>query len=88
MLVLEHTAEDARGEIQLTDAIAKLLGKKTVLSLEFEGTRYDCGSKLGFLQATVDYALKHPEVSADFEKYLELVATRHGEPKAKARSPR
>ena len=71
MPVLEHTKQDARGEIQITDAIAKLLAKKTVLSLEFEGQRYDCGSKLGFLQATVQYALKHPEVRSDFRKYLD-----------------
>lgn len=83
MPVLEHTAEDARGEIQLTDAIAKLLAKTTVLSLEFEGQRYDCGSKLGFLQATVGYALKHPEVSSDFRKYLDsLYGSMHASERA------
>jgi UTP--glucose-1-phosphate uridylyltransferase len=48
-----------------------------VLSLEFEGKRYDCGSKLGYLQATVEYALEHPELRQDFERYLQgLMAER------------
>jgi UTP--glucose-1-phosphate uridylyltransferase len=70
MVILENTRQGAGGEIQLTDAIAKLLTKRTVLSLEFEGKRYDCGSKLGYLQATVEYALEHPELRQDFERYL------------------
>jgi UTP--glucose-1-phosphate uridylyltransferase len=83
MPVLAQTGQDARGEIQLTDAIAKLLAKKTVLSLEFEGQRYDCGSKLGFLQATVGYALKHSEVGSDFRKYLDsLVSPMHASERA------
>ncbi len=71
--VLESTQQGAGGEIQLTDAIAKLLTKRTVLSLEFEGKRYDCGSKLGYLQATVEYALEHPELKQDFERYLQCL---------------
>ena len=58
------------GEIQLTDAIAELLKKEEVYSLAFAGKRYDCGSKLGYLQATVEYALKHPELKDDFSSYL------------------
>ncbi|SFZ77480.1 UTP--glucose-1-phosphate uridylyltransferase GalU [Chitinimonas taiwanensis] len=58
------------GEIQLTDAIAALLEEERVLALPFEGTRYDCGSKLGYLQATLAYACQHPEVGADFNAYL------------------
>ncbi len=58
------------GEIQLTDAIAELLKKEEVYSLAFAGKRYDCGSKFGYLQATVEYALKHPELKDDFSSYL------------------
>lgn len=60
----------AGGEIQLTDAIAAMLRREKVFAYRYEGTRYDCGSKLGFLQATVDLAQKHPEVGADFSEWL------------------
>ena len=68
--LLEKTGKGAGGEIQLTDAIADLLKYEHVMSLEFEGNRYDCGSKLGYLTATVEYALKHPELKDDFLAYL------------------
>jgi len=68
--LLEEVQAGAGGEIQLTDAIAKLLGEEKVLAYEFEGKRYDCGSKLGYLQATVEYALEHPELSDRFRTYL------------------
>jgi UTP--glucose-1-phosphate uridylyltransferase len=68
--LLEKTGEGAGGEIQLTDAIATLLKYEHVMALEFEGNRYDCGSKLGYLIATVEYALKHPEFKEDFLDYL------------------
>lgn len=58
------------GEIQLTDAIAQLLEKQPVYTLQFSGKRYDCGSKLGYLKATIAYALKHPEIGAAFQQYL------------------
>ncbi len=58
------------GEIQLTDAIASLLRRERVFAFRYQGTRYDCGSKLGFLQATVDLAQQHPEVGADFSQWL------------------
>ena len=61
----------AGGEIQLTDGIAKLLEKEQVLAYEFSGKRYDCGDKLGYLQATVEYALRHPELSGKFREYLQ-----------------
>jgi len=67
---LQHVQAGAGGEIQLTDAIASLLHEQQVLAYEFKGTRYDCGSKLGYLKATVEYALKHSEVSAEFGNYL------------------
>ena len=59
------------GELQLTDAIARLLDDEKVLAYEFEGRRYDCGTKLGYLEATVELALKHPEVGAGFAKFLQ-----------------
>jgi UTP--glucose-1-phosphate uridylyltransferase len=68
--LLEKTGEGAGGEIQLTDAIATLLKYEHVMALEFEGKRYDCGSKLGYLTATIEYALKHPELKDDFLGYL------------------
>jgi UTP--glucose-1-phosphate uridylyltransferase len=67
---LATTGKGAGGEIQLTDAIAKLLGQEQVLAWEFEGKRFDCGNKLGYLQATVEYALHHDELSAAFADYL------------------
>ncbi len=58
------------GELQLTDAIQSLLAHEQVLAHRYEGTRFDCGSKLGYLKATVEFALRHPELAADFEDYL------------------
>ena len=58
------------GEYQLTDAIQTLLQKEQVLAYQYDGIRYDCGSKLGYLKATVEFALRHNEVSADFKAYL------------------
>ena len=68
--MLEETQPGSGGEIQLTDAIAKQLQQESVYAYEFEGRRYDCGSKLGYLQATLEYGLKHPEVGAAFKNYL------------------
>jgi len=77
--LLENTGKGAGGEIQLTDAIASLLDEEQVLAHRFKGKRYDCGSKLGYLQATVEYALKHPELQDDFRAYLDaLCASRSG----------
>jgi UTP--glucose-1-phosphate uridylyltransferase len=58
------------GEIQLTDGIAALIGQQGVYAYQYEGKRYDCGSKQGFLQATVELALQHPDVGAEFAQYL------------------
>ncbi|PFH13224.1 MULTISPECIES: UTP--glucose-1-phosphate uridylyltransferase GalU [Burkholderia] len=60
----------AGGELQLTDGIQALLAEEQVLAYRYAGTRYDCGSKLGYLKATVDFALRHPEVGSDFTAYL------------------
>ena len=67
---LENVAPGSGGEIQLTDGIASLLNEQQVLAYRFEGVRYDCGSKLGYLQATVEYGLRHAEVGTDFRAYL------------------
>jgi len=58
------------GEIQLTDGIANLLRREKVFAYRYQGTRYDCGSKLGFLQATVDLGESHAEVGAEFSAWL------------------
>ena len=68
--LLRHTQAGAGGEIQLTDAIATLLQQETVLAHAFSGQRYDCGSKLGYLQATLAYGCKHPEVGVEFAKMV------------------
>ena len=67
---LEHVKPGANGEIQLTDAIATLLKKEPAYAFEFLGTRYDCGTKLGYLQAIVNYGKKHPEVGKEFCDFL------------------
>ncbi len=68
--LLAKTKPDSRGEIQLTDAIAALLEYERILAHEFEGRRYDCGSKLGYLKATLEYGLRHPELGEEFAAYL------------------
>lgn len=73
--LLEKTSKGSGGEIQLTDAIAKLLLEEKVYAYRFKGKRYDCGSKLGYLEATIVYALKHPELAGDFKHLLEEMAT-------------
>ncbi len=68
---LREMPPGAGGEIQLTDGIARLLKQEAVMSWCFDGKRYDCGSKQGYLQATVEFALRHPEVREEFRAYLE-----------------
>ena len=74
---LEKIPRGAGGEIQLTDAIESLLHDEQVLAYRFEGKRYDCGSKLGYLQATVEFALQHPELREEFLEYLEAGFGQH-----------
>ena len=62
------------GEIQLTDAIARLIQHETVYAYQYAGKRYDCGSKEGFLEATVELALQHPQVGPQFREYLQSLA--------------
>jgi UTP--glucose-1-phosphate uridylyltransferase len=68
---LRHIERGAGNELQLTDGIAALLREQQVLAYEFEGKRYDCGTKLGYLEATVEFALAHSEVGAEFKAYLQ-----------------
>lgn len=67
---LQHIPTGSGGEIQLTDGIAALLAEEQVLAYRYDGVRYDCGSKLGYLQATVALGQRHPEVGAAFTDYL------------------
>jgi UTP--glucose-1-phosphate uridylyltransferase len=67
---IRNVKPGAGGEIQLTDAIAALLQEEPVFGYEYDGIRYDCGSKLGYLKASVNFALRHPEVGEDFANYL------------------
>jgi len=70
---LENIGRGAGGEIQLTDGIANLLGEAAVYAYSFDGVRYDCGSKLGYLQATVAYGLEHPDTGQEFREHLKQV---------------
>ena len=69
--LIRKVPRGAGGEYQLTDAIAGLLPYEKVFAYQFDGKRYDCGSKLGYLQANVEYALRHPDVADDFRAYLQ-----------------
>jgi UTP--glucose-1-phosphate uridylyltransferase len=70
---LRRVKPGAGGEIQLTDGIAALLDEEDVVAYEFSGTRYDCGSKVGYLKANIAFALKHPEVATELRKYMRSV---------------
>jgi len=67
---IRNNPPGAGGEIQLTDGIAKLIATEGVHAYQYMGKRYDCGSKQGFLEATVEFALRHPEVGPGFQEYL------------------
>src|SRR5262249_58500172 len=68
--ILEETAADKRGEIQLTDGLRTLRRRRPMYAVEVAGKRYDTGDKLGFLKATVEFALAHPDLSDTFRAYL------------------
>ncbi len=70
---LKTTQRGAGGEIQLTDAIADLLIDEPVYAHQFEGTRYDCGSKFGYMKASIDYALKDPDISGELRSYIKTL---------------
>lgn len=74
--IIDATPPGAGGEIQLTDAMCQLARTEAMTAVDFTGKRYDMGNKLGIMQASVEVALKHPEIGEDFHKYLkELAAT-------------
>ncbi len=77
---LERVGAGAGGEIQLTDGIARLLAHEPVYAHRFTGRRFDCGNKLGYLQATVELSLAHPSLGRDFRQYLLDVAARLSAP--------
>ncbi|CAN8139653.1 UTP--glucose-1-phosphate uridylyltransferase [uncultured Thiomicrorhabdus sp.] len=68
--ILHTTPKGAGGEVQLTDAIATLMKEKGAQAYQLESTSYDCGDKLGYLKATVEFAMKHPELGSDFKEWL------------------
>ncbi|MBE6049646.1 MAG: UTP--glucose-1-phosphate uridylyltransferase GalU [Clostridium sp.] len=70
--ILENTAPGKNGEIQLTDALKTLISQEAMYAYNFEGKRYDVGDKLGFLQATIEYALRKPELKDEFINYLSM----------------
>ncbi len=71
---IRQQPQGAGGEIQLTDAIARLMEHEAVYAFQYAGKRYDCGSKEGFLEATVELALQHPQVGASFREYLKTLS--------------
>ncbi|HYI12693.1 MAG TPA: UTP--glucose-1-phosphate uridylyltransferase GalU [Thermoanaerobaculia bacterium] len=73
--MLEKTGEGAGGEIQLTDALRELVQSGEFYGYVFEGTRYDAGEKIGYLKATVDYALRHPRLGREFREYLKTAVS-------------
>jgi UTP--glucose-1-phosphate uridylyltransferase len=73
---LRRARPGAGGEIQLTDGIAALLEEEDVFAHVFDGARYDCGTKLGYLQAGLQFALRHPEVRTEFRRYLKSLGMR------------
>lgn len=85
--LLENTQKGAGGEIQLTDAIASLLKEQRVLSYNFKGRRFDCGSKLGYLKAQVEFALAHEEVGREFRAFLDELAEREADNNVVALKP-
>ena len=77
---LRNVGRGAGGEIQLTDGISALLGDEPVYAYRFTGKRFDCGNKLGYLEATVEYGLKHPELGGPFARYLDGLNARRKAP--------
>ncbi|WP_432665521.1 UTP--glucose-1-phosphate uridylyltransferase GalU [Wukongibacter baidiensis] len=75
--ILDNTAPGAGGEIQLTDALKELSRKQAMYAYKFKGTRYDVGNKLGFLQATVEFALRREDLREEFERYLTELMTKN-----------
>ena len=73
-LILDNTQPGAGGEIQLTDAMGPMARSKGMVAVDFTGTRYDMGNKLGIMQASVEVALRHPEIGDAFRAYLKEIS--------------
>jgi UTP--glucose-1-phosphate uridylyltransferase len=89
--IFDHLAQIGRGaggEIQLTDGIARLMAEEAIYAYRFEGKRFDCGSKLGYLQATVEFALAHPQVADSFRRYLRGLDVSRLQSTQRGRKPR
>ena len=71
---LEKIKPGKGGEIQLTDAIQMLLGQQSIFAYQFEGKRYDCGDKLGFMKANIEFSKKHPEIGKEFIEFLKSIS--------------
>jgi len=71
---LEKIKPGKGGEIQLTDAIQMLLGHQSIFAYQFEGKRYDCGDKLGFMKANIEFSKKHPEIGKEFIEFLKSIS--------------
>jgi len=80
--LLRATQRGAGGEIQLTDALAELIKFERLFAYNIPGHRYDCGSKLGYLEATIEYGLRHPELGEDFKQFLLERANESFEPRS------
>ena len=80
--LLRTTQRGAGGEIQLTDALAELIKFERLFAYNIPGHRYDCGSKLGYLEATIEYGLRHPELGEDFKQFLLERASESFEPRS------
>ena len=74
--IIENTPPGKGGEIQFTDALNTLAHRDTVYACNFTGQRYDLGDKMGFLKATVEYALRRDDLREEFEKYLKEIASK------------
>jgi UTP--glucose-1-phosphate uridylyltransferase len=85
---LERIGHGAGGEIQLTDGIAQLMREEAVYAYRFSGKRYDCGSKLGYLQACVEFGLRHPQLGAAFRTYLKDLMRSNERPQRRRRAAR
>ncbi len=71
---LEKIKPGKGGEIQLTDAIQMLLGQQSIFAYQFEGKRYDCGDKLGFMKANIEFSKRHPEIGKEFIEFLKSIS--------------
>ena len=74
--ILENTRSGSGGEIQLTDAIAQLLKRDKVLAYQFEGRRFDCGTRIGLIEATIQFALDHDDLADEARAFMQEALSR------------